>query len=311
MAPKTRRKKKDEPPTPTSCKNCEVEIDEEQALDCDLCAGTVCISCSSVPIEVFNFITENEYSIPILCQVCKDEIPHLREIKGIKVKQEETDKQIIAMKAETVIMKETMNLQGEEIKNHTEQLAALAARLTAQETNVNPTGPTYANILGNPNVNTEISSIVRTEVSERAEIDKLRQNLVVTGIEETNNDATDMEKVKTLLEEALDITLDLESTERIGRNRDVPRLLRLKFITQRSRKELLSKSINLRNSENNHTKTNVYVRPDLTKRQQEESKNLRDLLRKTREDNRNHTYKIKYNKIICTSLAENVEPQGE
>ena len=85
--------------------------------------------------------------------------------------------------------------------------------------------------------------------------------------------------------------------------------MRLKFITQRSRKELLSKSINLRNSEEDHIKANVYVRPDLTRRQQEESKNLRDLLRKTRDDNPNHTYKIKYNKIICTSLAENVEPQ--
>ena len=217
---------------------------------------------------------------------------------------------IATLSRENTELKETNRLQGEQIHDHEQQLAALTTRMNTRE-NFETTYATRTAALetaakSNPLANTELSSIVRSEVSERAEMDKLKMNLVISGIAELvpNNDNADKEAVTTLLEEELNITLDLSSTERIGNSTDQTRLLRLKFATQRSRKEVLSKAVQLRNSATDHTKNNVYVRPDLTRKQQLESKNLRDLLRKTRADNPGQTYKISKNKIECTSPAE-------
>lgn len=281
------------------CKLCADNIGDDGSFECDLCGALLCIGCSSIPQEVYDFISANEHDIPVICTHCKAEIPTLREIKGIKNLQVETEKEITRLKEENTEIRDTMRLQGE-------QLAEILTKLNNPSVNA----PYTAAVLANPQAKTELSSIVRSEMSERAEIDKLKMNLVVSGIEETNSDDTDKAAAKALLEEELDITLDLASTERIGKPGDEPRLLRLKFITQRSRKELLTKNLNLRNSAHENVKRNVYVRPDLTKRQQLESKNLREQLRKTRDDNPGQTYKIHRNKIMCTSRpAEQVLPE--
>ena len=133
-----------------------------------------------------------------------------------------------------------------------------------------------------------------------------------------NIEFTDEDRMKVieLLEEQLDITADISDTERIGKPRQqkegeaapLPRLLKLKFVTQRSRKEVLSKATTLRNSNVEHVKTKVYIRPDMTKLQLEESKNLRELLQQTRASNPGRTYKIFRNKIIEVNPAAVVPP---
>ena len=305
MKPKPRGAKKKDDATITPCANCEAEKPDTELLDCELCEALICTDCASVPLDVINFIAQKELTIPVICSKCKDEIPQLRELKGIKDKQAEADKLIKELQDENEQMRETMRLQGEEINKLVERFNKHL------DTQPNIPVPSFADILGNAQANTDFSSIVRTEVSERAEIEKLKNNLVVSGIEETNNDDRDKAAVKAMLEGELDLTLDIQSTERIGKIKDgVPtRLLRLKFVTMRSRKELLAKCTELRNSANEHVKNNVYVRPDLTTKQQKEKKNLRVLLKKKRQENPDQTYKIYRNQIVCTSLAE--EQGGE
>ena len=129
---------------------------------------------------------------------------------------------------------------------------------------------------------------MRSEISEQAEIEKIKKNLVISGMAETGSEEDDRTAVIELIQRELDITADIEKTERMGRPRlqkegeaaPAPRLMKLCFITQRSRKEVLAKVTNLRRSTNNHVKTLVYIRPDLTKAQLEESKNLRALLKR-------------------------------
>ena len=59
-----------------------------------------------------------------------------------------------------------------------------------------------------------------------------------------------------------------------------------------TRKQILSKAVTLRNSEDEYIKENVFTRPDQTPKQQEESKNLRDQLKLTRRRNPGKTFKI-------------------
>ena len=165
----------------------------------------------------------------------------------------------------------------------------------------------FADIIKAPGqAQTNLRRLIRDENDEPAKIEALKMNLVITGIPEKPNPDTELQEVITLFEKELDITPDIEKTERIGKPKESePRLLRIVFKTMRSRREILTKSIELRNSPNASVKNKIYVRPDMTPNQLTESKNLRDLLRKMRKANPNKKYVIKRNKIkeVTTSPA--------
>ena len=239
-------------------------------------------------------------------------------MKAIKQKQAELEEQVKTIKTSTAKMKtsveaiqETQTLQGTEINRHETELKEVFRRLEEVESNraINnlesdtPAAATYANRLFSGN--NQLQTIVRTQVNEQSEIEKLKLNLVISGIAESYNDDEDKAKVIQLITEELELTADIRMTERLGKLRVPkegedplpPRLLKLCFVTQRSRKEVLAKATTLRNSNDEHIKSLVYIRPDLTKLQLEQSKNLRDLLRKIRAENPTKTYKITRNEI--------------
>ena len=97
----------------------------------------------------------------------------------------------------------------------------------------------------------------------------------------------------------LNITAIIEKVERCGK---IPatqpggppptRLLKLYMATQGNRKEILQNAKKLRDSTDEHTKNNIYIRPDLTIKQQLEQKNLRDHLREKRAQNPTKNYRI-------------------
>ena len=65
-----------------------------------------------------------------------------------------------------------------------------------------------------------------------------------------------------------------------------------------TRKQILSKAVTLRNSEDNYVKEEVFIRPDQTHKQQQDSKNLRDQLKEIRTQNPTKTFKIQRGVII-------------
>ena len=137
---------------------------------------------------------------------------------------------------------------------------------------------------------------------ERQKIDLNKKNLVIAGIAENNSAAEDMEAVKTLIEEELDVVAEIEKVVRCGREKsndpDKPRFLKLLMKTQDNRKKILQNAKNLRNSTDEHIKSKVYISPDLTKKQQLAAKNLRDRLKAIREENTEKTYKIQRGEIV-------------
>ena len=71
----------------------------------------------------------------------------------------------------------------------------------------------------------------------------------------------------------------------------------------KTRKEILSKATTLRPSENVLVKDIVYIRPELTKSQLEQSKNLTALLRTKRTENPTRKFKIYRGEIIEVNQA--------
>ena len=116
------------------------------------------------------------------------------------------------------------------------------------------------------------------EVMER---DKRRNNLIVMGIEEGKSD----QEVEGKIKEIIAVVMDKEAVEmmikgRIGRMKDgSSRPVRVEIASPAARRQILKKVSTLKNKKEYEK---IYVVPDLTKKQQEDDKQLRDKLKELR-----------------------------
>lgn len=319
----------------TKCGTCKKKLGDNKAINCQLCLEWVCLTCTGVSTALHDFCQDNDETMAFLCKDCKLEIPSLREMKSIKLKQVEIEDSLASIQTDitatnqTIVdtnnavtgISETQAVQGTEITKHEDVITDILNRLKAVEitvSNTEPTeetesaGPTWATVVTRRNTtNAQIKTLVRSEVNEQAEIEKIKNNLVISGMAETQSNEADKTAVLALIDHELNIIADINKTERIGKPRvqkdgedpPAPRLMKLYFVTQRSRKEVLAKVTTLRKSTDDHVKKLVYIRPDLTHAQLEQSKNLRALLKTTRDNNPTKLYKIQRNQIIDVTLA--------
>ena len=149
----------------------------------------------------------------------------------------------------------------------------------------------------------DLNKIINEQMHEQKQIDLLKMNLIISGIDETE-DGDELERVKTIIDSELGLDADIEKVERCGKvnnerasDPSKPRLLRLVMRNKDVRKTILQNATKLRNSANDAIKNKVYISPDLTVKQQKESKNLRDSLKQTRELNPGKTFKIRKGRV--------------
>lgn len=148
------------------------------------------------------------------------------------------------------------------------------------------------------------SSVIQ-EVEDR---NRRRLNLIVAGIPEGEGSqgerkAADTEKISSLLGE-LDNDWDNDSIEhvhRIGNNLSKgPRLIRVTCSEESVKKDILRKAKQLRDLP---AHSNVYINPDLTLRQRDENKRLRNELKTRR--SRGENVLIRNGKVVERSTLEN------
>lgn len=148
-------------------------------------------------------------------------------------------------------------------------------------------------------------SIQKAIVEQREEetlIEKKKDNLIVFGMPESDagdkkeemlNDYNDLKKA---YEERVAIeTSDITHITRLGVKGDKPRPILITLAAQNKRRELLTKNMKLKLLKNNQS-TEIYVSPDLTKKQREAGKILRDELKERKKTDKNLV--IRNNKIV-------------
>jgi len=102
--------------------------------------------------------------------------------------------------------------------------------------------------------------------------------------------------VERIIKDYLSVATTIKETSRIGTYQEGrTRPVLLKFNTLFEKRQVLSKAINLRQFEN--TK-GVYIKPDLTFNQIQESKNLVEQLKKRRLDNPETDWTIHRGRIV-------------
>ena len=225
----------------------------------------------------------------------------LKEVANLKSRLDAKDKaDLETAKATSVENPHFPSLLGANTPNNTTQIAKFL------DDHVKPA------ITSAVSKSNEVSTLLSDMLKEKEQINKIKLNLVVSGVEESNSNEDDINKITDILAKELNINPQIAKVERCGKLRNnedgspgKPRLLKLYMKNARNRKELLQKAKDLRNSRDEYVKENVYLRPDQTLKQQKDSKNLRDRLRHLREQNPEKIYFIK--RGVIEELERNQE----
>ena len=74
--PRTRAHKEDTEEE-CKCKECDKNISEDKskAMECEICNEYICLECTGLSDQVYNYLVDKEVEIPFICKPCKEEIP--------------------------------------------------------------------------------------------------------------------------------------------------------------------------------------------------------------------------------------------
>ena len=152
-----------------------------------------------------------------------------------------------------------------------------------------------------PTVNQQyFRELVNSQVAEMEDIKKRKFQLIIQNLKEANSPDEDRQQTKELLD-LLKIDEEIHIVEliRMGKIKtDRPRLIRVTFQDLAIKRKILAKATTLRNIPEESKFANVYIKPNLTAQQLQESKNLQEELRVRRLEEPNKRFKIQRGKIV-------------
>lgn len=182
------------------------------------------------------------------------------------------------------------------VKDTTMNYAGATAEVAALEIKIDKLSNTLKTYQNNGATND--TRALRQGLSELEDIEKRKLNLVVFNLPEAGNPDGDIEKFKTMIKDEFKLSVKVKEATRLGRrNEDKPRMLRIRLEALSEKKLILSKAKDLRVSTDTIYST-VYIRPDLTKKQLEESKNLREQLKDKRSKDSTKKWTIRRGEIV-------------
>ena len=145
------------------------------------------------------------------------------------------------------------------------------------------------------------STAVRGELNELEEIKRRKNQLLIMNLNESRTNAEDLTKIKELFNILkLDKEVIINEAIRLGEKRrdGKPRFIRVTLQELEVRRKILAKATTLREIPSGSDFHQVYIKPNLTKQQNEHSKNLQEDLRARRLANPEKTLKISKGKIV-------------
>ena len=327
---KKKKSAKSEEKDTERCTQCKTDVngDEIEALACEICEEWICRACIKIPTDVYRFLEENTEVFPYICKVCTPKLPEMKDfvelkkshvdlqkkVEGVESKQNTDNTRLAAIELQMGELTKANENQTKVLDELNKTLSEMKATSLTTEgfPDLLTANPPQAFIqMISERVQPTLRPMINTEISERDQIEGIKHNLIISGMVENTAMDDDKTKFVQLIKDEMDLIVEVESAERLNRKEESasPKLLRVVFNCMKTRKVLLSKATTLRQSANEHVKRNVYIRPELTKKQLEESKNLTITLRAKRQENPNKKYKIYRGNIIEVNLQnqENIQ----
>ena len=243
----------------------------------------------------------------------------LRQLAGIKVWQEKTDLAMEKFRKELSEMRMEIRSVGAVAKAAETKVKETETMARATETKLETVVESCLVEGIEKSVESKFNDkvkVVKEDVAEALEVEKRKHNIVFHGIKETVvplesvasgdlDKSPDQEMVEELLRVGLrlDASRHIEEVQRIGRYQNgKTRPLRVKVKTLEARNEILRRAKDLKGTSEFK---NVFIAPDLTRKQQEIDKDLRDKVKQFRQDGHNNV-KIKQGKVIKNEPGKEV-----
>jgi len=232
------------------------------------------------------------------CDQCEGHFDKIKiEIKQISEKQkilegkhERLDGEVKGMKMEIGEMRKNLDQIVKEKENKREEVQGTV--ITEMQGEIVRLKKTYSEMVGDSQMEGARSSGVnpqnrnmQVEVSEAMEREKRRNNLVLFGIQETNDEGITREKVKEIVEAVGIEEGKVKYFGRVGRNSVTNKMRVVRVVCEdvETKRKFLKSANKLKQMEGFDK---IYVSLDLTKMQQLQDKKLQDKLREIRVENR-------------------------
>ena len=169
--------------------------------------------------------------------------------------------------------------------------------LEHQVTKVASTAP--SNMPGSmPALGLDNTRALRQGLMELQQIEERKLNLIIINLPEQETPEEDIQAVTTMIKEEFKLNTKISKATRLGRQSEGrDRMLKIELVALGDKKLLLAKSKELRES-NHEIYKKVYIRPDLTRNQMTESKNLRATLKEIRQAQPETNWVIRAGRIV-------------
>ena len=274
-----------------------VVVENEKAMQCDLCNRWNHNTCSSMPDDLYKALRKHDNKntgVKWFCKTCEMHFGKLRlEMKAVAERQGIVELKQVTMEAGLVeVRREVVELKKEfkEFVKATQQSAEsdsikVVDKIEEIKGEITGMKKSYSEILSSGigaeaslgSLNVPVRNI-KVEVSEVMEREKRKNNLVIFGIEETHDEMATREKVNAIINV---VGLEESKIKYFGRVGRIvvgakPRLVRVVCEDADTKRRFLKAANKLKTTENY---ANIYIAVDLTRVQQAQDKVLRDKLR--------------------------------
>ena len=292
-----------EEPKANGCGVCSNEVDgKEKAMQCDLCNRWVHTACCSMPDDLYKTLVKHEKKrtgVKWFCKVCEIHFGKVKlEIKIVEERQVVVEVKQVALEGDLMEIKREVGALKQELKEFVKvkqqmeevESVEMKGKYDELKTELSEIKKSYSdtvqsgNVVGDSVRNSTAmpNREIKVEVSELMEREKRKNNLVIFGIEETNDEFATKDKVNEIVR-----AVGLEENKikyfgRVGRlvAGAKPRIVRVVCEDNETKRKFLKESNRLKTMDGF---ANKYVAMDLTKAQQLQDKNLREKLKEIRE----------------------------
>ena len=297
-----------------NCGKCNADFTKgkkkEQAMQCDICERWYHSECTDIPDALFRAMSKHDVkAVKWLCEKCN--VTFMENVTEMREKQAGMEREMEKMKREMEEMKEKMKEDNQKMNERMERYeaemvgvkseivdagkrektgkgysGAVKQGLTEKELNADLGGRLAENGGAEDNeawqeVGRRRERELQVQVVETMEREKRKNNLIITVLSEEMSDKETEEFVAEMLSTVVGTEeVDMKVHGRLGRKEsDKKRPVRVEISDAAARRTIMKKAINLK-KEPKYEK--IYVSPDLTRKQQEMDKALRDKVKELR-----------------------------
>ena len=247
--------------TAALCGKCSVDVGDK-GMQCDACKEWYHCQCGKIPEALYKVVSKTKCTgIKWFCGDCEEGVGKLLEgMGGMKERQDKLEADMEEIKRELGEIRKDM---GKEKISFAEALKKNLSQEQLDKDNGKQEG---------------VSSRAeerefQMQLNEAMERDKRRKNLVVMGVPEQNEEQT-VEFIKDLLAVVMkEDEVEFEFRGRVGKDTKKVRPVRIGIESGEMKRNILKKASTLKGDKKFEK---VYICPDLTHKQQEEDKVLRN-----------------------------------